>query len=95
MLGLFLLWSREGEDLTVASNKNRDDETVDLFSRVRQTKEKAGKETYGDNTRHDDGDDTLHHEVGAENGHGGNANTRLGRSITGRMRPSAASALRK
>lgn len=35
----------------------------------------------GNNTSHDNGNDTLHHQVGAEDGHGGNSNTRLGGSV--------------
>lgn len=34
-----------------------------------------------DDTGHDDGDGTLHHEVWAEDGHGGDADTRLGCSV--------------
>jgi hypothetical protein len=47
---------------------------------------RTGRRTNGDDTRHDDGDDTLHHEVRAEDGHGGDTNASLGRAVAGRTR---------
>ena len=38
--------------------------------------------THSNDTSHDDRDNTLHHQIWAENRHRRNANTRLGRSIT-------------
>lgn len=38
--------------------------------------------TYGNDTSHDDGDDTLHHQVRSQHRHGGDTDTRLGSSIT-------------
>lgn len=74
--------------LTVTGDEDRDDETV-LFARVsivlaagEMGRDLTMETTYDtDDTGHDDGDGTLHHEVWAEDGHGGDADTRLGCSV--------------
>ena len=45
-------------------------------------REASSERTYGNDTSHDDWNDTLHHQVWPEHRHGGDADTRLGRSIT-------------
>lgn len=42
--------------------------------------------THSDDTRHDDGDNTLHHEVGTKDGHGRNTNTGFSSAITSEER---------
>jgi hypothetical protein len=45
----------------------------------------------GNDTGHNDGNGTLHHEIGSENGHGRDSNTRLCGSVSEREAVSAVS----
>lgn len=65
---------RVGNPRTLSGDQDRHDETVDLGRR----QARGGRLhdwTYCNDTSHNDGDNTLHHEVGAEDGHGGNADS--------------------
>lgn len=39
--------------------------------------------TYSDNSSHDHGHDTLHHQIGTEDSHGGDSHTRFRGSVGG------------
>ena len=73
-------WMCEGR--TITGNEDGYDETVNLKDVFVGLRIQCIGGTYCNDTSHDDWDDTLHHQVWPEDGHGGNANTRFGRSIT-------------
>ena len=59
---------------TLSRDQDRDDETVDLQQRQTRAAQ-LGDSTYSNDTGHNNGDNTLHHEVRAEDRHGGNADS--------------------